>query len=292
MLKTPFTTDHQITTHVFSKAKVFISFGRIPTNFINTLIVMNMSGKILYQTSNSFQPLYIDETPCEISREKQVSTSPYSFDSDEIFCIVERKKIIHIKDGEVIEYQYDDYVGTQIFKLDNIITWTTSTDIIYNSLTSVQSQTFTIYFDWKKKCGFEVKNSIGKLISIVKVYDNLYMISLAKCGNNWQREIFYIIIDIATNQIINEFPHQYQYIIDEHGATFIDIANKNIITYGKKEPKPGKDCVICFTDLTKTAKYCITSCGHSSFCECINSLQDKKCPICRKNIDNIIKLYD
>jgi hypothetical protein len=286
-----FPSDYQITVQKCSKAKVFIFHGK-PLKFNhNILIVMNMVGKILYQKSGAYEPLYIDEIQTRpIDKSSIQQHQPYLFDRDEIFCIVSEKILIHIEDEQVKEYQYDDYVGTHIFKLDNIIvSWTVDVDpLTYTSQPGNYCKKLTIYFNWKEIFCFNINcQYVAKLHLIEKVYDNLYL-----CCVSGYKQNTIIIIDIATKKIINEFPYQSQYIIEENGATFIDIANKNIITFGKKEAKPGKDCVICFTNLTKTAKYCITSCGHSSFCECINSLQDKKCPICRKNIDNIIKLYD
>lgn len=76
-------------------------------------------------------------------------------------------------------------------------------------------------------------------------------------------------------------------MIISHLVSFV-IKNIN----SKSISNPEK-CSICFENVSDTA---IIPCGHKFFCyECINdyrySYKHRGCPICRCNIENIIKIF-
>ena len=87
------------------------------------------------------------------------------------------------------------------------------------------------------------------------------------------------INNINANAIAN---YEFEQITEEPNDTNIisNIENKNI-----------KECCICITQYKQ--KYVLIPCGHTQVCfNCYNKLQQKKCPLCNKQIKNIIKMYE
>lgn len=80
----------------------------------------------------------------------------------------------------------------------------------------------------------------------------------------------------------------------EHQTILIDDL---VITHGPKTAltinklkKNNNECSICMVILTE--KHALVPCGHTNICsECYANLDDHRCPICRTNIANRIKLY-
>ena len=62
-------------------------------------------------------------------------------------------------------------------------------------------------------------------------------------------------------------------------------------TNSTSKKKESKTCVVCFD--SKNTHLCVP-CGHQCFCKgCGNKINDlgNKCPICRKKVKQIIKVY-
>lgn len=48
--------------------------------------------------------------------------------------------------------------------------------------------------------------------------------------------------------------------------------------------------MICFNEIKN--KVAVVSCGHAKFCEkCVTTIKDKKCPVCRGNINSVMKIF-
>ena len=73
--------------------------------------------------------------------------------------------------------------------------------------------------------------------------------------------------------------------------TICDIENN--ITEDSQENiknKNTEECCICIIQYNQ--KYALVPCGHTQMCfNCYNKLQQKKCPLCKKQIERIIKIY-
>lgn len=73
----------------------------------------------------------------------------------------------------------------------------------------------------------------------------------------------------------------------------IIIDGEMVYKFGKREPKKGKECIVCFSEMNKDNKKVLaTPCGHALFCKCVISNRLTTCPVCRVQVQSFIPVFD
>ena len=92
------------------------------------------------------------------------------------------------------------------------------------------------------------------------------------------------------NEMCSNIKNYNYTILDDESVIVVYTKNKQEVYKFKDidELPDDKKCVVCF-GLTERNK-AIVPCGHTQFCKnCINKF--KECPICRKDVSCVIKIY-
>ena len=93
---------------------------------------------------------------------------------------------------------------------------------------------------------------------------------------------------IEDNKFIRRNIDGYKRILRKYMLFFNDIETKyNLVHKEKQSQEDSQDSNICPICLDKEKNIHVSPCGHMFCYECIKKLNDKRCPICRKDMTGV-----
>lgn len=121
-------------------------------------------------------------------------------------------------------------------------------------------------------------NSVSRVLNF---YENRYI------------KMYNKIYDLHTNNMIYQSHNPNALYSSYQNGMMMIIDGKTLYKFAKREPKKGKECIVCFSEINKDNKKVLASpCGHALFCKCVISNRLTTCPVCRVQVQSFIPVFD